>query len=428
MKYIHLTLAFSLMSLAISAQITINTSDVPSIGTTYYFSVDTLLAPDTSPGPDGTGVTWDFTGDTASFAVTNAIVAPEDTPAADLFPDATFAIQIGDEGNYAYSKVDENGLYGIGGIALMDGSTFALSFDPDQLLILNPTTFGTTFTTDYGSFGEFDGSDFGLDSLRIRQVGTAEVTCDASGTAIVPAGEFEVLRLRTDNMTIDSVWIKFFGTWSFFGETMTETTTYEWWGEGGIGNVALLELDEAGNPVQLLYLDSFSMPIAPPEVAFSAELVGNGSLSFTDLSTNDPTTWLWDFGDGNTSAEQNPTHTYAENGAYTVCLTATNEGGSTTSCEVFTILLSSTQDGLGADRSITVYPNPVVQSLYLTSTKMTEGEVRIYNTNGQVVYQRELVLSDDPTELSVHFLPRGTYWLELQGQDGYLNRLSFIKQ
>jgi hypothetical protein len=48
---------------------------------------------------------------------------------------------------------------------------------------------------------------------------------------------------------------------------------------------------------------------------------------FNDTSTNDRTTWLWDFGDGNTPTEQNATHTYATNGTYTVRPTATNAGG-----------------------------------------------------------------------------------------------------
>ena len=52
--------------------------------------------------------------------------------------------------------------------------------------------------------------------------------------------------------------------------------------------------------------------------------------NFTDASTDPDGTvesWLWDFGDGNTSTEQNPTHTYAADGTYTVNLTVwDNEG------------------------------------------------------------------------------------------------------
>jgi len=43
-----------------------------------------------------------------------------------------------------------------------------------------------------------------------------------------------------------------------------------------------------------------------------------------------PTSWLWDFGDGSTSTEQNPVHIYESEGSFTVKLTATNSAGSDT--------------------------------------------------------------------------------------------------
>ena len=69
----------------------------------------------------------------------------------------------------------------------------------------------------------------------------------------------------------------------------------------------------------------------PPAALFS--YTGDPTVDFTDLSTETPTSWFWDFGDGFTSTEQNPTHTFADNGTYYVCLTATNAVGSNTSCQ-----------------------------------------------------------------------------------------------
>jgi PKD repeat protein len=53
-------------------------------------------------------------------------------------------------------------------------------------------------------------------------------------------------------------------------------------------------------------------------------------VQFTDLSTGSPTSWNWDFGDGGTSTEQNPAHTYFDEGTYTVTLTASNGPSSDT--------------------------------------------------------------------------------------------------
>ncbi|MBC8172936.1 MAG: PKD domain-containing protein [Chitinophagales bacterium] len=71
------------------------------------------------------------------------------------------------------------------------------------------------------------------------------------------------------------------------------------------------------------------------DAAFS--YTGDPDVTFTDLSTIAPFEWSWDFGDGVTSDLQNPVHSYMDNGVYTVCLTATNAGGSDTECSDITI-------------------------------------------------------------------------------------------
>ena len=52
------------------------------------------------------------------------------------------------------------------------------------------------------------------------------------------------------------------------------------------------------------------------------------NVTFTDLSTNSPTSWIWNFGDGQYSTLQNPTNTYSSAGNYSVRLEVANEGGS----------------------------------------------------------------------------------------------------
>ena len=54
----------------------------------------------------------------------------------------------------------------------------------------------------------------------------------------------------------------------------------------------------------------------------------NIAVTFTDTSTSIPTSWQWNFGDGGTSALQNPTHTYAVAGITLITLSAANAGGS----------------------------------------------------------------------------------------------------
>jgi hypothetical protein len=71
--------------------------------------------------------------------------------------------------------------------------------------------------------------------------------------------------------------------------------------------------------------------------------------------------WLWDFGDGTTSTEENPTHTYAARGDYTVSLTVTNdEGASDTTTSLLTVL-----------------PPPPVLSIFRIARDPTRFEFRV---------------------------------------------------
>jgi len=92
----------------------------------------------------------------------------------------------------------------------------------------------------------------------------------------------------------------------------------------------------------------------PPNADFTADpRSGPASLSvaFTDLSTENPTSWSWDFGDTRTSTTQNPTHVYNNEGTYTVSLTAANAYGSDTETKTDYIVVSSAPPPLDADFS-----------------------------------------------------------------------------
>lgn len=76
-----------------------------------------------------------------------------------------------------------------------------------------------------------------------------------------------------------------------------------------------------------------SLPLPPPTANFKI----NGpsgpaplTVDFNDLSTDNPTKWKWEFGDGGTSSSQNPSYTYKNAGKYTVKLTVSNSLGSDT--------------------------------------------------------------------------------------------------
>ncbi|NMB78558.1 MAG: PKD domain-containing protein, partial [Methanomicrobiales archaeon] len=84
--------------------------------------------------------------------------------------------------------------------------------------------------------------------------------------------------------------------------------------------------------VRTSYIQATS-PVNPPVAAFIANSTQGPvplAVQFTDTSSNTPLVWSWNFGDGTTSALQNPVHIYNAEGTYTVTLTAGNAGGNNT--------------------------------------------------------------------------------------------------
>ncbi len=90
-----------------------------------------------------------------------------------------------------------------------------------------------------------------------------------------------------------------------------------------------------------VYIDEMYIEFTPSAAPPVADFVGTPTtgyvpltVQFTDQSSNGPTSWSWDFGDGGTSTAQNPQHTYSAAGTYTVSLTATNQYGSDTNTKL----------------------------------------------------------------------------------------------
>ncbi len=84
----------------------------------------------------------------------------------------------------------------------------------------------------------------------------------------------------------------------------------------------------------------------PPVADFTATPTSGTApltVNFNDQSANSPTSWQWDFGDGNSSEEQNPEHIYQNAGSYTVQLIVTNSHGFDT--EIKTNYISVTTVG-----------------------------------------------------------------------------------
>ncbi len=148
-----------------------------------------------------------------------------------------------------------------------------------------------------------------------------------------------------------------------------------------------------------------------PIADFEADVTeGCGSLTvqFTDLTANDPTNWSWDFGDGDTSSNQNPQHTYAAPGTYTVILSATNAIGTDDEQKTGYITVYNTlevSDGIG---NVTCYGD--TDGSLTAIVNGGEGTYIYHWENGSGVYAGN-------TE-TINGLAPGTYYLTVSDAAG----------
>lgn len=119
--------------------------------------------------------------------------------------------------------------------------------------------------------------------------------------------------------------------WSFGdGSTSTQRHPSHSFASAGVYDVQLTVTNTYGSDQETKAV-TVTTAGSPPTASFTwtpANPTAGQSVSFTDTSGGSPTSWLWAFGDGATSTQRNPTHTFTASGAYQVRLTATNAHGS----------------------------------------------------------------------------------------------------
>jgi len=145
-------------------------------------------------------------------------------------------------------------------------------------------------------------------------------------------------------------------SWSFGdgGTSAAENPSYEYDADG-LYNVSLTVVGPGGSNTKTRtgYIAVGDIP--GPDVDFSADpLSGSAPLlvAFTDLTSGTSlSAWSWEFGDSGTSDEQNPEHTYADAGTYSVTLTVTDANGTKAESKTDYITVTGGSASTGVDPS-----------------------------------------------------------------------------
>jgi PKD repeat protein len=211
-----------------------------------------------------------------------------------------------------------------------------------------------TFTTG-GAFDvtlEVTRGDESAKSTQVINVGGVPVTDFVADKTAV--NTFEVIQFTDKSKNNPTSWRWNFGD----GDEATDQNPVKSYADKGIYTVTLFTRNANGKDTEVKtnYINVGLAPVANfvTSVPVYQNIPSRSSVRFVDKSEHSPTAWVWDFGDGQTSTEQNPRHIYTADGIYTVSLTAKNSFGQDTKVQAGLI-----QVGIGprvdfkADKTVT---------------------------------------------------------------------------
>lgn len=267
-----------------------------------------------------------------------------------------------------------------------------------------------------------------------------------------------------ESVYIGGVPVNFEGDeWYFFSSVFGEAVSYNWTIDGNNFSTAEVTYQFPGPGTYTASLDvemasgnilSDEMEVNVIEVPNCVALffpfvdsLNTDELVFINASIGDDLSYFWDFGDGNTSTEQFPTHQYEDSLEYEVCLTISGEDCEDTFCltlSPFNILgwtgsgivagrnHSEAKDGDGFefvvipppgdplstqnlefDVELNMYPNPTDGNAFVnfSSEKSESAQLRLLDITGKMVLQENVNINSGENQLNLDFsqLTEGVY-------------------
>ncbi|MDR0364668.1 MAG: M28 family peptidase [Bacteroidales bacterium] len=220
-----------------------------------------------------------------------------------------------------------------------------------------------------------------------------------------------------------------------------EPTSWSWFFEGGepetsdqqnpsitflvpgIYDVKLVVENNAGKDsvIKENYI-TVNRKILPPVAAFEADRLNieeGESISFKDISENEPDTWAWYFegGEPNASDQQHPTVVYNVQGTFNVKLTVSNEAG-VDEAEATVVVLPFSGIDEQQISFVKIAPNPVKSNSYMkVESDIVIRSIDILNLSGQLIQSYEI--NAQSTEFLIPALSSGLYLLNINDQSAH---------
>ncbi|TAL59832.1 MAG: PKD domain-containing protein [Bacteroidetes bacterium] len=294
-------------------------------------------------------------------------------------------------GSYTVSVADANGCTAEAAVTINPGNPApAAIFTAGAVCLGQPTVFTNNSTISSGSitgwswnFGNGNTSTAPTPSETYTASGTYSVTLTVTSSAGCTASVVNIVTVNPQPVANFSVTTVCFGNATQFTDLSTGGATAWTWNFGD-GNSSSQEspsniytatgtftvtMNASGTGGCNSNFFQVVTVIPLPVANFSVTTVCPGfPTQFTEQSTGGATQWSWNFGNGNTSTQQNPSTTYAASGSYTATLIATDPGG----CNAV------------ISQQVTVFPLPVPDFIFTDICVNTNPAVFTDQSTGAV--------------------------------------------
>ena len=344
MKHLYLFLLCCLPVMS-QAQVRITAENNPRIGNRLVYNINNTSSGSLA-GTAGQNQSWDFSNILRQSRETLNVVSPDNVAGRDSFPQANLVFASGNGTSFSFGLSTDSAFFSLGSfINTGDSATSLLTIlEEPRKEIQYPTEFGTRFeivVRNQRNFGEVTPGTFLISKEEERIINEA----DAEGIMKLPQGDFAVLRIKQSRSRTDSTFFESENGRQFISATSSQSVNYEWLAEGIPGPLVTLDIPSFGvtnATVSMLdvsnsILDDSTSMIEPPIAGFDTIAINSSTYFFINQSQNEPNSWAWDFGDGNTSTLPNVQHQYQAGGTYEVCLEVRNNAGVDTTCKTLTI-------------------------------------------------------------------------------------------
>ncbi|CAG5078250.1 N-acetylmuramoyl-L-alanine amidase [Parvicella tangerina] len=221
--------------------------------------------------------------------------------------------------------------------------------------------------------------------------------------------------------------------WSVSGATLssnTDSNPYIIFPSSGAYDVTLVATGPGGSDTdtQTINVTVSQEPTANMTVSNSTPLI-NDVVTFTNSSSN-ANGYIWDFGDGNTSTDENPWNTFGAAGQYTVTLVAINGTcPNDTATTVVNVMDNSSIEELNGVHSISIYPNPsngkfIVSLDVEVSTTYTGELFDITGKKVKTLFIKQLTNGVNQVAINLNNsqLANGIYQLKISNSTGAIHK------